>query len=134
MSLLRFRVLALIWTLAIPLLLAPSSNAAGYTTYWSSLTQSNCGYADAGGVSPGATKSRGNYGYNRRYSYVYANGGSWTWGAYYTSGSNHSATASGVGQWWSVLEINYWATQQTNPFIRNNNAVTVGAAGCFYWQ
>lgn len=133
MSSLRVRLATLLATAAASLVLA-SPAAAGYTTYWSVLEQRNCGYSDAAGIASGDMRWRGNYGYNRRYSYIYANGGYWSWGAYYTSGSYHNATHNQTGQWFGSLEVNYWSSMQTNPFIKNLNNLTVGAAGCFYWQ
>ena len=125
--------LAVACALATPLLFAPVAEA-GWTTYWPTpVAQVICDSSNATGLGSHVTARRNNYGYNRRYSHVYANGGSWTWGAFYATGGSHSATSNQVGAWHGALEINNWSTQQTDPFITNNNGSTVGAAGCFLW-
>lgn len=118
-------------SLAGGVLAAPAH--ADWTTFWPSLSQTECNALDVSGVEGGATQRRGNYGLNRRYTKIYVNGGYWHWGAIFESGSNTSSSHSQTGSWSGVHENAYWSTLANDPFIRNNNSSTIGASGCFQW-
>ncbi|MCB0880196.1 MAG: hypothetical protein KDC46_14580 [Thermoleophilia bacterium] len=109
---------------------ATPSAHAGYTEYWPSLNTglSSCVSLSRGSISPGATKYRGNYGYNRNYSHLAVNGGSWSWGAAYTTGAATEATNSQQGGWSGFVGTD--TQRQANPYLHNNNQVNVGAFGC----
>jgi hypothetical protein len=121
-------VLAAVMSIGV---MAPSANA-GVTTYWPSVVQSACNGVNVASVPSYSYKYRGNFGYNRVWSQLYVNGGNWWWGADYIAPLGAKmVNNSQVGSWNSITSID--GTVQSNPFINNNNAVNVGASGCFYW-
>lgn len=120
-------------TVALALGIGAAPASAGWTTFWPSLYHSACGTSDMSGVAGGATKRRGNFGYNRQYTVIYVNGGYWSWGAFYESGSYTNSTKTATGSWSGTHENRYWSTMQVDPFIENRNSSTISASGCFYY-
>lgn len=115
------------------LLVAAAPASAGDTTFWPSVYQSACSSGDMSGLGAGSVARRNNFGYNRDVTRVYANGGYWSVGSYYTSGSYQNSAVRGVGLFTAVHNNSYYSTMQLDPFIRNDNGVTVGSSGCFHW-
>ncbi len=104
---------------------------AGVTTYWPSVYQAECNAWTVGGIGPGDTKRRNNWGYNRVWSEIFVNGGSFTWGAFYAGGGSKSVGNYQAGAWAAITSID--GSKQSDPFMTNNNGSTVGGSGCFYW-
>lgn len=77
-----------------------------------------------GTLGGGLTTSHGNYALNRRWTSVYPNAGSWTYGALYTSGSYTGTTSTLSGGASGHWENGYYATLANNPFITNNNGAS----------
>jgi hypothetical protein len=119
----------LVATIAWCVCAAPAS--AGVTTYWPSVTNTACNGSTVGSIGSGVTKRRGNWGYNRVWSQVYVNGGSWSFGAFYAGGGWKVENYSQAGAWNRITSID--GGQQSDPFMTNNNGVTVSGSGCFYW-